>query len=247
MKTIILILIPLTLSGCFAPSSVFTLTPTETEVHWVNGIGMVNKNAQGISIMAGYVENHGNLFTFDVIIKNESDKSILIDPMKFECSNLYYKSDDITKLTSKGPTSFAIDPESQIQQVNLEISRENADYETFTTWNTIGSVLNLFISVASIGREKSEEEAQADESRTEDIRVYAIERKNDHMLRIGSLNDKKGFWQTQVLRKTTLISDQSIEGKVFFKPLYEAEYIQLRFPIDSTCFEILFEQKEIRP
>jgi hypothetical protein len=246
MKTrIIIMLLPLT--GCFTPASVFTLTPAETNIQWIDGTEFVNKNAQDISIQVGYVECSDNLLSFNVFIENTTDKPILIDPAKFEYVSHNHRPQDSSKADAKKLASFAVDPDLQIQRLNTQISDENENYRTGNFFDAIGGIFSLALQIGSIGEEKSEEQIQWEEQLAEDNERRSAERENDHKDRVESLENQKFVWQTQALRKTILLTDQTLEGNVYFKAHNEKGYLQLRFPIDSTNFEILFKLEEIRP
>jgi hypothetical protein len=247
MKRYILIIIFLPLSGCFTPASVFTLTPSEPDVQWIDGIGFVNKNAKDISIQVGYVERQDNLLSFNLFIENISDRPVLVDPAKFKCAYRNCQTEDCTKLDAGEQASFAVDPERQIQQLDIQISHEIENYRVSQSQEAVGGVLSLILSIASIGEEKSEEQIQREEENAEDNERRKIERENEHINRIDVLENQKSVWETQALRKTILLTNQTIEGNVYFKAQNETGYLQLRFPMDSTNFEILFKQEKIQP
>jgi hypothetical protein len=244
MKPSLLILVAmLSLTGCFSPESVYNLIPAEGEIQWDNGVGTVSKTDQDISATVGYVENRNGLLSFNLIIENKSEKNIFIDPRQFKCVDKTHLSDK-NDLQSKNAASSAVDPEIRIQQLDNEISLENADYESFTAFDAVGSILNLVIAIGSIGEQKSDEEIRNEELQAEDNQRRCAERENEHLNRIESLNNEKAFWQSQALRKTTILPNQVIGGNVYFIPVFDAKLVELHFPIEQTYFEFLFEQKK---
>jgi hypothetical protein len=243
MKTYILVIfIGLSMTGC-TPASVFTLTPAESEIEWIDGIGMVNKTDRDIFISVGFIENRDGMLSFNIFIENGSENTIAVDPAKFECAD---KSASGNKnLPVEKSVSNAIDPEVKIRQIDAAISDENANYRLFSTVDFCGSVLSLIGSVVSVGKQKTEEEIQDEEIIAADNLRRVVGQDNEHADRINSFNSEKEFWQNQALRKTTLPPGQTVEGNIYFNPLSESELIRLRFPIDQVCFEILFKQKKI--
>jgi hypothetical protein len=187
------------------------------------------------------------LLSFNVFIENTTDKPILIDPAKFEYVYHNHRPQDSSKPDAKKLASFAVDPDLQIQRLNTQISDENENYRTGNFFDAIGGIFSLALQIGSIGEEKSEEQIQWEEQLAEDNERRSAERENDHKDRVESLENQKFVWQTQALRKTILLTDQTLEGNVYFKAHNEKGYLQLRFPIDSTNFEILFKLEEIRP
>ncbi len=244
MKTILCAAFLLMITGCVPPQAVYTLNPSDPDVQWVNGVGLVNKNINGITLSVGYIESRDNIFTFDVFIKNESERTIMVDPVKFECTKLLPEETNGSGSSQIGRYR-ALDPEQQIQNIDVDISKENADYESFVTWDAVGTVADFLTTIITVGSEKTDEEIQNHEIRRENARINADERKRDHENRIGSLNDSKAFWQSQAMRKTTLPPNESNVGRVLFKSFERTGVVTLRFPIEDYNFEIQFEQKEV--
>lgn len=57
-----------------------------------------------------------------------------------------------------------------------------------------------------------------------------------------SLNEVMNSWKSTTIRKTTLESNYSMQGKVFFPAMREAVYPKLFLPVDSEFVEISYKQ-----
>ncbi len=72
MKNRFIILVAFLFCGCATETMHVKLTPSEPDIEWIDGVGMVGKNIQDIHLQVGYVELYEDMLSFYVIIRNES-------------------------------------------------------------------------------------------------------------------------------------------------------------------------------
>jgi hypothetical protein len=235
------------LSGCVSPAHVFTVIPAENEMHWTYGVGLIEKTDHDISVQVGFEDNRNDMLCFYITINNKSENIIFVDPKEFECIAQSRIDQDSLHNPVKSTIAHAIDPETQIQQKDIQISEENSSYQSSNTLEAGGMLMNLVLDVATIGKPEFEEQQKEKEQQREDARIRSIDRDNEHSARIESLNQEKVFWQSQTFRKTTLLPGQTIEGKLLFYRDEHAKFLQLRFPFPQSYIDIWFIQKEVQP
>jgi hypothetical protein len=234
MKIIILAGIIILFSGCMTQTMHLKITPSEPEIQWMDGVGMADKNDRGIFIKAGYVEIYKDMLSFFIIVRNESDKVLGIEPTKFEC---------IYESSQAKSTAYAADPGKQIQELESQIKRENGTYQDAGILDFVVDIFNLAAAIGSIGREKTGEEIEA-QQQWEDNAKRNSDRENEHIEKLADLENQIDFLDAYALKKGVLGSNQEIRGNIFFAIQGATGSLRLRIPIDSVCFEFKFNQKE---
>lgn len=224
--------------GCITPAPIYTIRPMDSEIKWASGVGLINKSDSCISILVGFIENKNNLMCFKVIIRNESQSDFIVDPAVFECIP------DNNNTTSNQKIFFAIDPEKEVLNLDGQISKEKASFESYQVSHVFGSFFNFFIDVATIGKSKTEDEMRKREYARKEAEESYDRRKFDYERSIYELENLKHYWQSSTQRKTTLEPGNSTEGIVHFNFFTKTKSFKLRFPIASSIFTMQFEQTE---
>jgi hypothetical protein len=245
-QTIVVLLIGgFLFTGCVMPS-LYTVKPSEPDIRWESGIGFIDKQDQYISVCAGYVENRDGGFCFDVSVKNETDRTIVVDPALFHYDTYLLREEDTLNPSEFNKTLYAVDPERKIQQMDVELQKEDARYKSSVTLNALTGIVQIASDVAAIGKDETPEDQQAREQQRRENEEHYNAIGSDHIHNVESLQRTKEYWQTQFMRKTTLMPGQSIEGRVLYATQTKSPYLLLQFPIANTRVKMWFEQKEIR-
>jgi predicted house-cleaning noncanonical NTP pyrophosphatase (MazG superfamily) len=227
--------------GCIPPEPVITLTPAEQEVRWECGVGLMDKYDKGVSILAGFIENDNGLLSFDVTIKNESQHSVLVDPKYFECQPHSKYEPGSSRQEQSGILAHAVDPEIKMQQLDSQLAEEHANFQSSNSIAAVGTMLDIVSHVASIFSPLTDEQREVHRRQDEDTKVRMDDQQARHISTVEWLRQEKSFWQTQPVRKTTLLPQESIRGRVFFH-LQKAKFLKLGYPIGEAYIEMWFKQ-----
>ncbi len=231
----ILIFILLILFSCVSPQPVYRLYPTTDEGEWRNGKQYISLFKDEIKISAAIVEYSTMKFTSNIEISNQSKRKILIEPSQF-----YYIKNLKDKTKATPDQIYAIDPEKRVKEIDLEISKKNADFKSEQQADAAVGCLSAGGNIAGlISGASNDELIDIEEHKSE------MERKEaKHNQTINKLNEEKRFFLDKALGKTTLLPSSSINGYIVFPFTKEEGYINLLFIIDRTKFEFNFLQKE---
>lgn len=228
-----------------APAPVLRLKPLFSETKWIYGKEFARSATDQVEIAVAFENMDVAAIIFDLEIINLSEQPIIVSPEKFYYLPLNWPQ-DTTGLHAPGKISYAIDPEIRILDLDKEISRENASYATATGIDAVGSLLGLFVAIATIGKEKTEEEIKEEEKRRCDEEVSRQEREIYHANSLANLKNEKVKWESTTLRRTTLEPDQSARGRIYFRANKRAKYLRLCFPIGEANLQIVFEQQKVK-
>lgn len=243
---IFIILIGFLLNGCFTPAPIITISPAESEILWERGVGLIEKSDHDISVLAGFFESHNDLVCFDVTIQNSSEQNITVDPKFFECLDQTNVNLDRYERPPISQHMYALNPEIQIQGIDAELLKENARYQSSAAIEGVGAMLGLIADVSAFFKPLTQEQKDERNHQREEDKNRWNEQESQHYQTVESLNQKKTFWQTETLRKTTLQPNQTVRGKVFYQRLTQAKLLKLRFPCDQACVEMYFKQNKVK-
>lgn len=230
------------LQSC-ATQGLVKLQPKDKGEVWQSGQEMAVDSAYGVIYEIGFdrIENGCYLFDFNII--NRSNMPLLIEPTQFTVSPLDGK---MLPLSEPAQTVAAIDPETRIRELEQGISRNEK-----VSKNRLGIVLlGIGASIVTNVLLTSDENPRNDDLRyplTDAIMVTALEAGDMAELEAQSQNEQKAAWENECIRKTTLESNYSMSGKVFFPYFKKATYLKMAIPIDDALLEFTFMQIRFPP
>jgi hypothetical protein len=229
-----------------APAPVLRLSPLSSETKWIYGKEFASSATDDLEIAVAFESMDEAAIIFDVEVTNLAGQPVLISPERFYYLSLAVPEDTISLVATPKRISSAIDPEFEILDLDKKISRENASYATAAGIDAIGSLIGLFVDIATIGKKKTEQEIKEEEqSKCEDER-FRRERQIDHENSLANLKNEKAKWESTTLRRTTLDPEQSLRGRVYFPANDKTKYLKLCFPIGEANVQIVFEQKKVK-
>ena len=210
------------------------ISPVSEETYWRQGrecVGLANDEIEihvfleraNTAEMAWYVE-----------ISNLSDRNIEVIPSKFYYN--YWKG--LTDTTDR--RIYIRNPESEIQRIE-----EAKEHETNTHLVSSSaelacccfSFLGSIIQTAEGNHEEAEESRENSHEAMERLR----EEQDEHEARVEELEAEQDYWENVVLRRTTLMVDETMSGLIEFSTVRSAERIMLNFPINNSLLQ--FEYK----
>ncbi len=229
MKTSILILVALLLAACTVPPKpVYRLDPTDENALWMSGNRYSQFDLDGVRIAAGFDGTWRNNYLIHLTIANESDQPVLVAPEEF-----FYRSNLPVAVT----TVHALNPESQLLEMDLRHSEEDARYATEVATDATTSILDLMVDVATAADQDHE---QYDWEEQAEQREY---RESGHERNLRSINDIRGFWQREVIRKTTLLPGYELDGYIVFPVQESADSLDMHYVFADRVAVHHFVQK----
>jgi hypothetical protein len=154
-----------------APAPVLRLNPLASETKWIYGKEFARSATDDVEIAIAFESMDEAAIIFDVEITNLSGQPVLISPERFYYLSLASPQDTVSLAAASRQTSYAIDPEIKILDLDKKISRENASYATAAGIDAVGGLLDLVVSIATIGEEKTEREIKEEEQRRRDDEI----------------------------------------------------------------------------
>lgn len=248
-------LILLAFAGCASipPEPVYQLSPVSEDTKWLNGQQLVQNIDDSVEIVIAFDRYaEGNLI-FDMQIANYSSKPVLVAPETFYAVAARQLGRDTLG------TAYAINPESQILAVDLQMSAEKSRYTEKQNSQAFGATLDLIGMFGSLvgdivgsGKPKTEEEKERRQRQDEtDANRRALRKQQEqlerieHQNQIASLSDARVALERLPVRKTTLNSGMSLSGKVAFPPSRRATLLTFVFPVGLSLHEFRFRQTVI--
>ena len=237
-KNIILfLLLSFFLNACssYVSTPIIFLEPTLAKTTWLHGQEFASKTIENIEVSIAFYRTITNMYIFDVEIKNISDSSVLIEP-EFA---YYYSLQDKKKDTSE--KIFAKNPEHQIELVDKSIAKEKCNYSNEVTADAVFSILDFALTVATITDGKSEDEIDERLEESETMADNRIARDENHEIKIENLTKKRDDWEISALRKTTLVSNSFVQGRLYFQTNNNMEEIKVTIPINNLFFNFVYK------
>ncbi len=248
-------LIAVQMSGCMVETeTLYRADPVSTNTVWQSGEEFQTKTKDSLTVSIAFENELGGALTFYMVVGNLGPDTVLAAPERFYFYGPYQKVSGrwiyqlgITEYdTSRGiDTTYAINPESQLAAINSQVTQANATYSTNNTLNAAAALLNLVGDVATIGKNKTEEQQRNEEHQQRSVEKSETENQINYESRINQLNNERDYWQSATLRKTTLFPNTAIGGKVCFPVNPYAQAFKLIVPIDTTTIEFDFKQSPI--
>ena len=224
------------LQSCYAPQSIVKLQPKEEPVKWVQGQAFVSDSLYGVSYEVSFDRVENNQYIFDFHITNRSNMPILINPAEF-----YYCPLDGAMNSIAPGKILAIDPEKEIEQIDKALARNDAQRKSQfgVALLAIGADIASGIIVASDRNPRNDFIRMPI---ADGVHAAIIASAIENEAEAENLSDLKQTWSKAVIRKTTLNSNYTMYGKVFFPATPNAGYIRIYVPVDNDLIAFSFQQ-----
>jgi hypothetical protein len=223
------------LQSCFSPKNIIRLQPEKDDVKWRYGQQFVSDSLYGVIYEVGFEQLKDNKYWFDFNITNYSNLPVLIDPAGFYIQAFKSNEEPLTEYKVK-----AIDPETEILEFEKELSKNEA-----RELNQIGfTVLAATADIATGIAVAIDDNPHNNHLRTH-LFHHALAADAHLSFQSQNLSEVMDSWKSSTIRKTTLESNYSMQGKVFFPAFREAAYVTLFLPVDSLFLELDYKQIQI--
>ena len=230
-------------TNCYVPpESIIKLKPEIDQSDWYKGKEITTLDSDSVSIRISFDRSQKKDYLFDMIIENNSEQTILIEPEKFS----YKTKSDKIKYGDTIKSVYAKDPEKVILELQKASSNHQSNIETQAMIYSFGYFLQFAGQTAALVTGDAEISERTDDQ-TRRLRENEL---IDDIInnRISeSLDNSSYLWEILALRKTTLYPNESISGKVFFPVNEFAKAIEITFPIDKCDLKIIYNQTSISP
>ncbi|WP_372775393.1 hypothetical protein [Mangrovibacterium sp.] len=231
----VIILVALIVQSCSSPKNIVKLLPKEETSKWLYGQPILTDSIYGVAYEIGFDRLQDDQYWFDFHITNRSNMPLLVDPAQFS----YQAFDPLMNPKSQQPIT-AIDPEIKIQQFDKDIARNQA-----VSKNRVGLVIMgigaSVVANAIIGTENPRNN-NLRHAVTDGIMEASFAAGHEARFEVQNLNELKDAWENGTIRKTTLDTNFSMHGKVFFPATPDASYLRIFIPIDDHTLEFDFKQ-----
>jgi len=228
------------LSSCGTPGRTYRLAPTSSDTRWYKGKEYAKTDRNDVTAAAAFIRTNdwqGTALEFDMWIANNSGREILVSPERFYYRLVSSPDGRPSVVDSVGPI-HAIDPERRLKEFDAALEGEMSDYTTLALINTVGNVVDAFVTLAVAS--KTSEEKQEERRSAEEIRQ--LREQEEHEERMRTLREQKREWETSALRKTTLGPNETIAGHVLFPLRPDASCIRLVLPVFDSSLTVVFRQ-----
>jgi hypothetical protein len=213
------------------------LTSESPDSRWVSGRQYLQKESLGIGVNLAYYKNEDNLLIFDAYIENFSIESIEINPTQIELISMDSNKEIISKVK-------AVDPEEMLTNYDKKEARVKADLANDMTTSLFLATTNL---VSTIADEKDSELSEEEKDRRFNQRLYWL---NDNQIDMGrqedyieSIKNTRLYWEQVPIRRTDILPQQYLDGRVFFERNTAAKYYQIVFNLPKESLRFEFEQQ----
>jgi hypothetical protein len=234
MRYVTLLALTFMFSCSVSPHPVLTLQVIDNEkVTWLQGLAYQRLQNDTMEIAVAFVEAEKGLLTFDVIVSNPGDSSIIVDPKSFYYHGI--KSSETPSQERQTTKFLALDPEKAIISSQFAKNKEEARYASEVATNLLFDAVYLTADVAGSFANATPEQKK-EKQRLRDNYWHMREEQNianlvTHEYVKRNISYNLQTWKHEALRRTTLHPGFSIQGYVFF-PAYEFLHrgnYQLRF------------------
>jgi hypothetical protein len=225
----------LLLQSCAGPRAITKLLPEEEPSKWLYGQAILGDSIFGVSYEVGFDRIQDGCYLFDFHITNRSNMPLLVDPLQFRCQAY----DALMNPQTAEPVP-AIDPEKKILQYDMGIAQNEA-----VAKNHFGNIMVGVGAAIAANAIIGTDNPRNDNLRyavTDGIMATAVTASDEARFEAQNLNELKQAWENNTIRKTTLETNYSMHGKVFFPATPGASYFKIFIPVDDQTLEFNFKQ-----
>jgi len=235
-----LLLMGLLHTGCKSKLAVYDLQPVDKAGTWYQGLSYVELEGSYVDLHIAYDRTWFSYLVYNIEIQNISDSTFTINPEQFY---YYYSPIELSGSTHlpEKHRILAVNPEAQLLEIDSNL--RNLDR------TSLGEVALLSaLSTSSILlTQQLTNQVVVDNFNSFGYpsfnTYYGIpEYLTNRNATLTHLNQQRGYWGMQALRKTTLFPGERISGLVFFPLKDVSRYNYLHFPIYRDTFSLVYQQ-----
>ena len=232
-NSILLLILGFLFSACTSYRVV--LTPQTTiSTYWHQGREYIGLTDDRVAVHCGCDRATPGQLVFYVEITNLMDERIDVFPSRFYYTYRTGAKDTTTRRV------YAKNPESEIDRVEVAKDHEEDAHLISSSADVACCCLNFISGIVHTTKGEHEEAEKARE-RSDDAAERMEDEQEEHEQKISELEMEQDYWENTVLRRTTLMKDETIGGLVIFTNMRSAKYLVLNFPIEKSLLQFQYE------
>ncbi len=238
------------LGGCVEPEALYRATPVAKDTVWYSGSEFVTQTKDSVTVSVAFENELNGVMTYYVVIGNIGSAPVLVSPEQIhydgDCYSLRevddYNTGDIAyEPESWKDTVYALDPEKQLQGLDVQMAQANATYATNSGLSAAAGLLQIVGDVATIGQNKTREQLRQENRSSRELEKSQEENNLNYSLQSASFAAQRAYWQNAALRKTTLFSSSAVGGKVRIPLSKGTTKMYLIIPVGMSRFSFEFD------
>lgn len=228
----LLIMMLVLLMSCYVPSSrVYNLSAKQNDAIWLNGKELVKLTEDNIEVIVNFdMVKHG-IVSFDISIANNTDETVLINPVDFYCS-VTNRLEEEKKINALDPEKLILNYDNQMEKLYAENKSDNQTELLFSLFDLADDIHN--------NNKTGEEIEQKKTTQKERDEMYDNKEEN-YISNINRIANERDLLEHQALRKTTLFPDQKMNGTLFFEIPGSTMSLVLYIPIENRKMKLEYE------
>ncbi len=234
---IVLLTSSLFFTSCYSPKPIVVLEAKNNVGDWFFGQQVIRMEENGVDLSVAYERESPYEITMNLRIVNRTDEEVLIDPDRYYYTWFSSEFDTIPKGLIR-----AENPEFRLMNLDYEITASDAAQANQEIFDLVATTVEATATVAAVVKDRPDEEIESIQILSEARRGISSGVALSREIKYMSLNEQRRMWSREVLRKTTLPPNASIDGKVIFRPSPTAKRCRFMFPIGQTCITVDFRQ-----
>ena len=225
-------------SSCNTSQSLTKLQPKDSAVRWENGYAYISDSIYGVSYQIAFTGITDSQYVFDFHVINQSNMTYVVDPASFYYRPCNESMQDIGY--SKVP---AIDPGKEMSRINKGLAKTETRRKNQFGIALLAIGADIFSSIVMSNNYNPHDNFVRDAvSGGVQTAIIASAIAND--AEADNLTYEKQKYSNAVIRKTTLNSNYSVSGKVFFPVTTNSSYIRIYVPVDNNLIMFTFKQTQ---
>lgn len=245
----------LSIESCVPPEVLYRATPVSPDTVWYSGREFVTKTSDSVTVSVAFENELQGVMTFYVAVGNMGDTPVLVAPERIYYEGKYHRMREryseggllYMEPTDGIDTTYAIDPEKELQGIDRQTAQANATYATNSGINAAAALLQIVGDVATIGQKKSREQQHQEDRASRQLRHSQEDNELDYSQATASLAGQRAYWENAALRKTTLFPGNAVGGKLRIPVSSGMSRFNLVIPIGGSNVTFEFEQHKIQP
>jgi hypothetical protein len=237
---LLLILVLFLLVSCYVPSyKVYNLSVKHDDAIWLNGKELVKLAENNVEVIVNFDHVEHGIVSFDLSIANYTDEAILIIPEKFYCSVTSHR-DARPSVSTEEEIIYALNPEAMILNYDKQIERNYAQTKSDNRTELLFALFDLAEDIHN--KDKKDEEIEQQKIEREEREEMYDKSEKKYITNMNQLKNERNLMQNQALRKTTLLPDHKISGKLYFQIPHSTLALQLVLPIEDRNLKLEYEK-----
>ncbi|MBO6660853.1 MAG: hypothetical protein JJ909_08770 [Roseivirga sp.] len=230
------------LSSCVSPLPISRLSSEEPQGKWVAGRKYVTQTQGDYSMTLSFYKSDGDLLLFDALFENLDGSEVEFSPMQARIIALNSEKSVISTL-------YPLDPESKLLEFDKSESRERARLANQSISNAVATTSDLVATVIEESDPNiSRQQADANYNQREWDRQNRLADMDRQEAYLESIKNTRLYWEEAPIRRTTVGSNEYIEGRMFFERTEEASFYTITFDIPNVGkFEFNYKHELITP